>query len=87
MIFKKLQLNFYQLINLNVKYFILSKLKVRDDLENDLNEKKDFNIADYYIHQRLPGWTDRILYKTKIKSNINIIKYDSLNEVYISDHK
>ena len=56
---------------------------MREDLEND----KLNNLADFYYHERLPAWTDRILYKLGPKSKVDFKEYNSLNEVYISDHK
>jgi hypothetical protein len=46
--------------------------------------KKTVNEYDY---SRIPGWTDRILYRSKRQHDIMLCEYSSINDVLISDHK
>ena len=43
--------------------------------------------SDEYDYERKPGWTDRILYKSKKNYDIMLCKYNCIKEVYLSDHK
>ena len=36
---------------------------------------------------RIPGWTDRILFKNKDEDSMELMKYDSLRKVTFSDHR
>lgn len=36
---------------------------------------------------RIPGWTDRILFKNKEEESMELMKYDSLRKVAFSDHR
>lgn len=56
-------------------------------MQEELEEEQLVNLADYYYHERLPAWTDRILYQKGSYSELNFIEYNSLNDVYLSDHK
>lgn len=58
-------------------------IEVREDLEKD--ELK--NLADFYYHERLPAWTDRILFCYAEPEEIKVLGYEGLRDVYISDHK
>ena len=42
---------------------------------------------DYDYTERVPGWTDRILYRANNLSDIMLCKYSCVNEVKTSDHK
>ncbi|XP_069842926.1 phosphatidylinositol polyphosphate 5-phosphatase type IV-like [Dendropsophus ebraccatus] len=44
-------------------------------------------IYDTSAKQRIPSYTDRVLYKTKYEDNIKVIKYDSCPLVRSSDHR
>lgn len=37
--------------------------------------------------QRVPSWTDRILYRSKNPNSLSSLEYDSVMEILISDHK
>ena len=43
--------------------------------------------SDKYDYERIPGWTDRILYKSKKNYDIMLCQYNSIQNVYLSDHK
>ena len=43
--------------------------------------------SDEYDYERIPGWTDRILYKSKKNYDIMLCQYNSIQNVYLSDHK
>ena len=42
---------------------------------------------DYDYAERVPGWTDRILYRANNLSDIILCKYSSIHDVKTSDHK
>jgi hypothetical protein len=42
---------------------------------------------DYDYAERVPGWTDRILYRVKNLNHIILCKYSSISDVKTSDHK
>ena len=46
---------------------------------------KDF--SNEFDYSRIPGWTDRILYKSKEYYDIMLCEYSSIPEINISDHK
>ena len=46
--------------------------------------KKNSNEYDY---NRIPGWTDRILYKSKRYYDIMLCEYSSIKNITLSDHK
>ena len=37
--------------------------------------------------QRVPSWTDRVLYKTKRPGHVNCIAYNCVPEIRTSDHR
>ena len=39
-----------------------------------------------YVKGVIPGWTDRIIYKCKEKDTIEIMNYDCIRDINISDH-
>ena len=43
--------------------------------------------SDEYVDYRIPGFNDRILYKSKIISDLELCKYSCIDEVHFSDHK
>lgn len=45
------------------------------------------NSDNYDIEAKQPGWTDRILYKSKLNSQFSLIKYNWIRGVKFSDHK
>ena len=42
---------------------------------------------EYDYAERVPGWTDRILYRANNLSDIILCKYSSIADVKTSDHK
>ena len=43
--------------------------------------------SDEYDYERKPGWTDRILYKSKKNYDIMLCEYNCIQNIYLSDHK
>lgn len=39
------------------------------------------------ISGRNPGWTDRIIYKSKVSSALEQVCYDAVSNLYWSDHR
>jgi endonuclease/exonuclease/phosphatase family metal-dependent hydrolase len=72
---------------------IKNKLEINSFLEGPLVFNPTYKYftgqteADKYeISKRIPGWTDRILYKSK-ENNLSLCKYHSLDGTFTSDHK
>ena len=40
-----------------------------------------------YDYERVPGWTDRILFKSKKMYDIMLCEYNSIENILLSDHK
>ena len=45
------------------------------------------NFRNYDLSERMPGWTDRILYKSKKFTDLLLCKYDCILDTKTSDHK
>ena len=43
--------------------------------------------SNEYDYSRIPGWTDRILYKSKKYYDIMLCEYSSINNILLSDHR
>ena len=43
--------------------------------------------SDYDFEERVPGWTDRILYRANNLNDVIQCKYSSIRDVVLSDHK
>ena len=65
---------------------IKKKQKLNEGIINFMPTYK-FNHSNEYDYSRKPGWTDRILYKSKNFYDIMLCEYSSINNIYISDHK
>ena len=73
----------------------------KDQLSSEIKEKHNFregiinfmptykfkDNSNEYDFSRIPGWTDRILYKSKKFYDIMLCEYSSINNISISDHK
>ena len=73
----------------------------KDQLNKGIKEEHEFkegiinfmptykykNNSDEYDYEREPGWTDRILFKSKKKYDIMLCEYSSIQNIYLSDHK
>ncbi len=65
------------------------------DIDNFYEGKIDFmptykfklGSNDYDFSERVPSWTDRIIYKSKKNYDLIQLDYKSINEVKCSDHK
>ncbi len=61
--------------------------KFEEGLINFMPTYKYKKNSDEYDHQRIPAWTDRILFKSKKKYDIMLCEYKSIQNINISDHK
>jgi hypothetical protein len=43
--------------------------------------------SNQYDTERIPRWTDRILYKSKKSYDIMLCEYSSIRDISISDHR
>ena len=73
----------------------------KDQLTEDIKSKHNFKEgtinfmptykykenSNEYDYSRIPGWTDRILYKSKKYYDIMLCEYSSINNINLSDHK
>ena len=73
----------------------------KDQLTKEIKEENEFqegiinfmptykykDNSDEYDYERKPGWTDRILYKSKKNYDIMLCQYNCIKEIYLSDHK
>ena len=73
----------------------------KDQLNSEIKEKHNFregtinfmptykfkDNSNDYDYSRVPGWTDRILYKSKKFYDIMLCEYSSINNILISDHR
>ena len=42
---------------------------------------------EYDTEERIPGWTDRILYRSSNLNDVILCKYSSISDIVLSDHK
>ena len=42
---------------------------------------------DEFDYKRIPGWTDRILFRSKKFYDIMLCEYNSIQNIFLSDHK
>ncbi|KAI3389660.1 hypothetical protein SNEBB_001373 [Seison nebaliae] len=81
--------------NKHLDKLVNNQLKEMDDMKIFLPtyryNKSTVCKFDTSEKQRIPAWTDRILYKTSHRFNrkfrISVLKYSSIQEIIISDHK
>ena len=70
---------------------LTEKIKKQHNLKegviNFMPTYKFKNYTNEYDYSRKPGWTDRILYKSKRYYDIMLCEYSSLKDLNISDHK
>ena len=70
---------------------LTEEIKKEHDLEegiiNFMPTYKYKDKLDEYDFERTPGWTDRILYKSKKKYDIMLCEYSSIQNIFLSDHK
>jgi endonuclease/exonuclease/phosphatase family metal-dependent hydrolase len=45
------------------------------------------DVYDTSKKQRIPSWTDRILYKSNAKGSLTLVHYNSVNSIKTSDHR
>lgn len=70
---------------LNFNNFDEGVIYFKPSYKYKVNSQKDGN--DVYDDSRIPGWCDRIIYKTKRLSDLLLCKYDTISETKTSDHK
>ena len=70
---------------------LTEEIKKEHDLEegiiNFMPTYKYKEKLNEYDFERTPGWTDRILYKSKKKYDIMLCEYSSIQNIFLSDHK
>lgn len=70
---------------LNFNNFDEGVIYFKPSYKYKVNEQKEGN--DIYDDSRIPGWCDRIIYKTKRLSDLLLCKYDTVSGTKTSDHK
>ena len=66
---------------------IKEKNNYREGIINFMPTYKYKELSNEYDYSRIPGWTDRILYKSKDYYDIMLCEYSSIQNINISDHK
>ena len=66
---------------------IKEKLSLKEGIINFMPTYKYVINSNQYDTERIPGWTDRILYKSKKSYDIMLCEYSSIRDISISDHR
>ena len=66
---------------------IKEKHKLKEGIKKFMPTYKFKEFSNEYDYSRIPGWTDRILYKSKNLYDIMLCEYSSITDINISDHK
>ena len=66
---------------------IKEKYKLKEGIKKFMPTYKFKEFSNEYDYSRIPGWTDRILYKSKNLYDIMLCEYSSITDINISDHK
>ena len=66
---------------------IKKKHKFKEGVKRFMPTYKYKKNSKEYDYSRIPGWTDRILYKSKRFHDILLCEYSSIDELLISDHR
>ena len=61
--------------------------ELKEGIINFMPTYKYKDDSDEYDYERKPGWTDRILYKSKKMYDIMLCEYSCLQNVHLSDHR
>ena len=85
------------IINKNNPEILWDKDQLTEEIKSNHNFKEGIitfmptykfkKTSNEYDYSRIPGWTDRILYRSKRQHDIMLCEYSSINDVLISDHK
>jgi len=66
---------------------IKEKLNLKEGIINFMPTYKFVINSNQYDTERIPGWTDRILYNSKKSYDIMLCEYSSIKDISISDHR
>ena len=66
---------------------IKEKLSLKEGIINFMPTYKYVINSNQYDTERIPGWTDRILYNSKKAYDIMLCEYSSIRDISISDHR
>lgn len=66
---------------------IKEKLSLKEGIINFMPTYKYVINSNQYDTERIPGWTDRILYNSKKSYDIMLCEYSSIRDISISDHR
>lgn len=66
---------------------IKNKQNFKEGVINFMPTYKFKRNSNEYDNNRIPGWTDRIIYKSKRYYDIMLCEYSSINNITFSDHK
>ena len=66
---------------------IKQKYKLKEGIINFMPTYKYKENKDEFDYERIPGWTDRILFRSKKLYDIMLCEYNSIQNIFLSDHK
>ena len=87
-----MQANMYEVLKFNDQFFIEKKIGriAKGFEEGDIEFAPTYKLAKgkdlYALKHRIPGWTDRIIFKST-NNQLRLKSYDSNNELKHSDHR
>ena len=61
--------------------------KLKEGIINFMPTYKYKENKDEFDYERIPGWTDRILFRSKKMYDIMLCEYNSIQNIFLSDHK
>ena len=61
--------------------------KLKEGIINFMPTYKYKENKEDYDYERIPGWTDRILFRSKKLYDIMLCEYNSIQNIFLSDHK
>ena len=66
---------------------VKQKYKLKEGIINFMPTYKYKENKDEFDYKRIPGWTDRILFRSKKLYDIMLCEYNSIQNIFLSDHK
>jgi len=66
---------------------IKQEYKLKEGIINFMPTYKYKENKEDYDYERIPGWTDRILFRSKKLYDIMLCEYNSIQNIFLSDHK
>ena len=89
--------NIKEIIQKNEPQILWDKDQLTQEIKQEYNLKEGIinfmptykykENKDEFDYERIPGWTDRILYKSKKLYDIMLCEYNSIQNIFLSDHK